>query len=115
MIIALSFIAIPVALGRVDGMAGVRATLGTQGGNYLSLFDPKEFSLLTVLLLSINAPLTALAFPHLMSVCAAGQDRMGRAGRLYLRQHPQASLHDRLVRAWFVLAGVPDQRRFGNP
>ena len=84
MIIALSFIAIPVALGRVDGLAGMRATLGTQGGNYLSLFDPKEFSLLTVLLLSINAPLTALAFPHLMSVCAAGRTEWeGRVGFTY--------------------------------
>ncbi|HUU18679.1 MAG TPA: sodium:solute symporter family protein [Sedimentisphaerales bacterium] len=84
MIIALSFIAIPVALGRVDGMAGVRATLGAQGGNYMSLFDPKEFSLLTVLLLSINAPLTALAFPHLMSVCAAGRTEWeGRIGFTY--------------------------------
>ncbi|MFH1883281.1 MAG: sodium:solute symporter family protein [Planctomycetota bacterium] len=84
MIIALSFIAIPVALGRVDGLAGMRATLGAQGGNYLSLFDPKEFSLLTVLLLSINAPLTALAFPHLMSVCAAGRTEWeGRVGFTY--------------------------------
>ncbi len=84
MIIALSFIAIPVALGRVDGMAGVRATLGAKGGNFMSLFDPKEFSLLTVLLLSINAPLTALAFPHLMSVCAAGRTEWeGRVGFTY--------------------------------
>lgn len=84
MIIALSFIAIPIALGRVEGMAGVRATLGAQGGSYLSLFDPKEFSLLTVLLLSINAPLTALAFPHLMSVCAAGKTEWeGRVGFTY--------------------------------
>ncbi|MFZ2145644.1 MAG: sodium:solute symporter family protein [Sedimentisphaerales bacterium] len=84
MIIALSFIAIPVALSRVDGMSGVRATLGAQGGSYLSLFDPKEFSLLTVLLLSINAPLTALAFPHLMSVCAAGRTEWeGRVGFTY--------------------------------
>ncbi len=84
MIIALSFIAIPAALRLVDGLAGVRATLGAQGGNYLSLFDPKEFSLLTVLLLSINAPLTALAFPHLMSVCAAGRTEWeGRVGFTY--------------------------------
>ncbi len=75
MIIALSFIAIPAALGleQVNGLAGMRATLGAQEGSYLSLFDPKHFSLLTVLLLCINAPLTALAFPHLMSVCAAGR------------------------------------------
>ncbi len=84
MIIALSFIAIPVALGRVDGMTGMRETFGTQGPNYMSLFDPNEFSLLTVLLLSINAPLTALAFPHLMSVCAAGKTEWeGRVGFTY--------------------------------
>ncbi len=84
MIIALSFIAIPAALRLVDGLAGMQATLGAQGGNYLSLFDPKEFSLLTVLLLSINAPLTALAFPHLMSVCAAGRTEWeGRVGFTY--------------------------------
>jgi Na+/proline symporter len=75
MIIALSFIAIPAALGleQVNGLAGMRTTLGAQGANYLSLFEPKGFNLLTVLLLCINAPLTALAFPHLMSVCAAGR------------------------------------------
>ncbi|MHC4890547.1 MAG: sodium:solute symporter family protein [Planctomycetota bacterium] len=86
MIIALSFIAIPAALGleQVDGLAGMRATLGAQGGSYLSLFDPKGFSLLTVLLLCINAPLTALAFPHLMSVCAAGRSEWeGRVGFTY--------------------------------
>jgi len=84
MIIALSFIAIPIALGRVDGMDGVRATLAGQNGSYLSLFDSKEFSLLTVLLLSINAPLTALAFPHLMSVCGAGRTEWeGRIGFTY--------------------------------
>ncbi|MBN2594686.1 MAG: hypothetical protein JXA81_14350, partial [Sedimentisphaerales bacterium] len=69
---------------RVDGMGGVRATLAGQNGSYLSLFDSKEFSLLTVLLLSINAPLTALAFPHLMSVCGAGRTEWeGRIGFTY--------------------------------
>jgi Na+/proline symporter len=39
---------------------------------------------LTVLLLCINAPLTALAFPHLMSVCAAGKTEWeGRVGFTY--------------------------------
>ena len=84
MIIALSFIAIPIALGRVDGLAGMRATLTAQENNLLRLFDSKQFSLLTVLLLSINAPLTALAFPHLMSVCAAGKTEWeGRIGFTY--------------------------------
>ena len=86
MIIALSFIAIPAALNlnAVGGLAGMRATLTEQNANYLSLFDPKGFSLLTVLLLSINAPLTALAFPHLISVCGAGRTEWeGRVGFTY--------------------------------
>ena len=86
MIIALSFIAIPAALRleEVSGLAGMRATLGAQEADYLSLFDPKGFSLLTVLLLCVNAPLTMLAFPHLMSVCAAGRTEWeGRVGFTY--------------------------------
>jgi Na+/proline symporter len=86
MIIALSFIAIPAALGlkEVGGLAGMRDTLAAADGNYLRLFDPKSFNLLTVLLLSINAPLTALAFPHLMSVCGAGRTEWeGRVGFTY--------------------------------
>ena len=86
MIIALSFIAIPAALNlsEVGGLAGMRATLGAQDVDYMSLFDPKGFSLLTVFLLCINAPLTALAFPHLMSVCAAGKTEWeGRVGFTY--------------------------------
>jgi Na+/proline symporter len=86
MIIALSFIAIPAALklDEVGGLAGMRATLGAQDIDYMSLFDPKGFSLLTVLLLCINAPLTALAFPHLMSVCGAGRTEWeGRVGFTY--------------------------------
>jgi Na+/proline symporter len=86
MIIALSFIAIPAALRleEVGGLAGMRATLGAQEADYLSLFDPKGFSLLTVLLLCVNAPLTMLAFPHLMSVCAAGRTEWeGRVGFTY--------------------------------
>ncbi|MEJ2701970.1 MAG: sodium:solute symporter family protein [Sedimentisphaerales bacterium] len=86
MIIALSFIAIPAALRleQVGGLSGLRATLAAQSGDLLSLFDPKGFSLLTVLLLSVNAPLTALAFPHLMSVCAAGRTEWeGRVGFTY--------------------------------
>jgi len=86
MIIALSFIAIPAALRlqEVGGISGTLSTLNAHNREFLSLFDPKSFSLLTVLLLSINAPLTALAFPHLMSVCAAGKTEWeGRVGFTY--------------------------------
>jgi len=89
MIIALSFIAIPAALrfNGLGGMAGMRETLSAQtssGVDYLGLFNRAQFNWLTVLLLSINAPLTALAFPHLMSVCAAGRTEWeGRVGFTY--------------------------------
>lgn len=88
MIIALSVIAIPAALSltEVGGLAGMRATLAAQTdrGNLLSLFDPSEFNLLTVILLCINAPLSALAFPHLIPVCGAGRTEWeGRVGFAY--------------------------------
>jgi Na+/proline symporter len=89
MIIALSFIAIPAALrlSEVGGLGGMRETLAAQtssGVDYLRLFNPIKFSVWTVLVLSINAPLTALAFPHLMSVCAAGRTEWeGRVGFTY--------------------------------
>jgi len=118
MIIALSIIALPVALNyqNLGGLSGVRSILkstsgaelettapkdasdaGVQGAtasnaptntysqynkNYLNLFDPKGgFSFGMVILLCISAPLTALALPHLVSVCGAGQTEwQGRMG-----------------------------------
>ncbi len=89
MIIALSFLAIPAALRlqQVGGLSALRETLAAQdkqGASYLSLFDPKAFNLWTVLLLCVNAPLSVLAIPHLMSVCAAGRTEWeGRMGFTY--------------------------------
>ena len=89
MIIALSFIAIPAALRlqEVGGMRGLLDTLTAQQAenpSILRLFDPKSFNIWTVLLLCINAPLTALAFPHLISVCGAGKTEwQGRVGFTY--------------------------------
>ncbi len=52
--------------------------------NYLSLFHSERFNVWAVVFLCINAPLTALAFPHLMSVCAAGRTEWeGRVGFTY--------------------------------
>ncbi len=89
MIIALSFIAIPAAL-RLPEVGGIRGMLDTlaareiQDATVLRLFDPRSFDIWTVLLLCINAPLTALAFPHLMSVCGAGKSEwQGRVGFTY--------------------------------
>ncbi len=76
------------AAGDVDGML---ATLkGAKPTNYLSLFNPAEFNWRVVILLSITAPLTALALPHLMSVTAAGktewEGRMGFTGGNILKR-----------------------------
>jgi len=88
MIIALSVIAIPAALNltEVGGLSGMRATLTAQTdkGDLLSLFDPSMFNVWTVILLCINAPLSALAFPHLIPVCGAGRTEWeGRVGFAY--------------------------------
>lgn len=86
MIIALSFLAIPAALAlpQVGGWAGTIQTLRDRNHDLLGLFDPKTFSLATVLLLCINAPISMLAQPHLMTVCGAGKTEWeGRMGFTY--------------------------------
>jgi len=92
MIIALSFLAIPLALRmeEVGGLGGMCATLREADANYVRLFHPEQFDLAAVIVLCINAPLTALALPHLMSVTSAGrtewEGRMGFAGGNLLKR-----------------------------
>lgn len=89
LIIALSFIAIPAALklSGVNGLSGMREVLSSapwQEYNYLSLFDTKSFNLWTVVLLSINAPLSMISQPHIISICGAGKTEWeGRVGFTY--------------------------------
>ncbi len=88
MIIALSFLAIPAALRlqEVGGFHGVRGALAGVGpaADYLRLFEARQFNVWAVILLSVNAPLTMLAFPYLMSVCGAGRTEWeGRVGFTY--------------------------------
>ncbi|MDP6546972.1 MAG: sodium:solute symporter family protein [Phycisphaerae bacterium] len=63
---------------------------GAKKSDYLSLFNPAEFSLAAVIVLCLSAPLTALALPHLMSVTSAGktewEGRMGFAGGNILKR-----------------------------
>ena len=58
--------------------------------DYLSLSHPVHFSVALVILLCIQAPLTALALPHLMSVTSAGrtewEGRMGFTGGNLLKR-----------------------------
>jgi Na+/proline symporter len=102
MMVLLSFLAIPAALllPQVGGWSGTVGALREQGGSYLSLFDPKSFSLLTVLLLCINAPFSILAQPHLMTMCGAGRTEWeGRVGFTY-----GAMLKRVCTLGWCVLA-----------
>jgi Na+/proline symporter len=83
MIIGLSFLAIPAAfkLEEVGGLSTMLATLKSSDPALLHLFDPASFKTGTVILLCINAPLTALALPHLVTVCGAGKSEWeGRMG-----------------------------------
>jgi len=87
MIIVLSFIAIPLALRlpEIGGWEGAKAILRTSSNtSVLSLFDPKYFSLLAVLVLCVNAPFSMMAQPHLISVTSAGRTEWeGRVGFTY--------------------------------
>ncbi len=96
MIIALSFMAVPAAiyLPSVGGLSGMRAALAAaspeRGADLLSMFDPARFNLGVVLVLCAQAPLSALALPHLITVCGAGKSewegRMGFAGGNMLKR-----------------------------
>jgi len=92
MIIALSFLAVPLALRmeEVGGLEGMCGVLREADANYVRLFHPEQFDLAAVIVLCINAPLTALALPHLMSVTSAGrtewEGRMGFAGGNLLKR-----------------------------
>jgi len=97
MIIVLSVLAIPAALqlAEVGGLGGMRTAVdqaGRAAGStyYRSLFDPDVFDFWTVIVLCLCAPLTALALPHLVSVCGAGrtewEGRMGFVGGNMLKR-----------------------------
>jgi len=64
---------------------------GPDDSDYLSMFNSAaDFNLAAVIVLSITAPFTALALPHLMSVTAAGktewEGRLGFAGGNILKR-----------------------------
>ncbi len=95
MIIVLSILAIPAALNlpELGGWAGVKDILrgaSTEGTDYLALIDPASFDILNIIILSVSAPLTALALPHLSTVCGSGrtewESRMGFAGGNFLKR-----------------------------
>ena len=73
-----------------DREKGIALLKGAKRTDYLRLFNPAEFNWGVVILLSITAPFTALALPHLMSVTSAGktewEGRMGFTGGNLLKR-----------------------------
>ena len=73
-----------------DKDEAIKLLEGAKKANYLKLFSTAGFNWQLVILLSVTAPLTALALPHLMSVTAAGktewEGRMGFAGGNLLKR-----------------------------
>ena len=95
MIIVLSCLAIPAALNmpELGGWSGVKDILrnaSSENADYLSIVGTGTFDIWNLILLSISAPLTALALPHLSSVCGSGktewESRVGFATGNYLKR-----------------------------
>lgn len=77
--VVLSFIILPFAWRAVGGMEGLRA--GITNPDMFSLVAPGEINKFHVFMFALNALIGIATQPHIMGVCAAGQDEMdGRVG-----------------------------------
>ncbi len=80
-IIALSFMAIPFALQRTGGFVALRDALPE---GFTSLVGSGELSLALIVALCINAPVSIVAMPHVISTTSAGKTEFeGRFGMTY--------------------------------
>lgn len=82
MIIALSIMLIPLGIGEVGGIAGMRETLPE---NFFNLFSPEMgIGWFTIVMLALNGVIGITAQPHMVSMCATGStERAGRIGQTY--------------------------------
>lgn len=81
LIIALSFLLIPLGWGTVDGMSGMRAALE---GYKFSLATPQGIGLWFIFMLTVNGLVGIVAQPHLMATVGTGKDEYTcRVGFLY--------------------------------
>lgn len=81
LIIALSFLLIPLGWGMVDGMAGIKESLPAFK---LSLATPEGIGLWFILMLTLNGLVGIVAQPHLMASVGTGKDEYTcRVGFLY--------------------------------
>lgn len=77
--VVLSFIILPFAWRVVGGIDGLRA--GISDSNFFSLVAPGEINGFHIFMFAFNALIGIVTQPHIMGVCAAGQDEMdGRVG-----------------------------------
>jgi Na+/proline symporter len=81
LIIALSFMLIPLGWGAVDGMGGMKQTLE---GHFFSLATPGAIGPWFIAMLTINGLIGITAQPHLMAAVGTGKDENDcRVGFLY--------------------------------
>jgi len=77
--IVLSFLILPFALNKVDGMSGLRESISDP--HMLSLVSPGEITLFYIIVIAFNALVGWVTMPETMANCAAGKTEMeGRVG-----------------------------------
>ena len=72
--IILSFLILPFALSAVDGMSGLRATIGDP--QMFSLVAPGEITVFFIAIVTINGLVGFATQPHVMGICGAGKTEM---------------------------------------
>lgn len=82
LIIAMSFLLIPLGLSRVGGFEGMRETLP---GNFFNLYsEVSGLNAFTIAMLTLNGFVGIVAQPHTLSMNATGRtERAGRVGQTY--------------------------------
>ncbi|MHC4116178.1 MAG: sodium:solute symporter family protein [Planctomycetota bacterium] len=77
--VVLSFLILPFALDKVDGMNGLRAAI--ENKDMLSLVSPGEITLFYIIVIAFNALVGWVTMPETMANCAAGRtETVGRIG-----------------------------------
>ncbi len=99
MIIFLSIMLIPLGIGEVGGISGMRETLPD---NFFNLFSPElGIGAFTIAMLALNGIVGITAQPHMVSMCATGKtERDGRIGQTY------GSFVKRLVTIGWAFTGL---------
>ncbi len=99
MIIILSIMLIPLGIGEVGGISGMRETLPD---NFFNLFSPElGIGAFTIAMLALNGIVGITAQPHMVSMCATGKtERDGRIGQTY------GSFVKRLVTIGWAFTGL---------